>query len=242
EQVRKKAVKALGDVGLLEGLERLKTLALRPAGSGEAEVDSLRNMGHRFSIVGLPGAEIPEMRPVSRLAIQALGKLKHPAAARFLLSQLDNPTGGSVCDYLSALGQTGQAAAAVPKLMRFVEDERKAAELPGGQTLNIGGGLIMGRVVVNQVVRVNGQDVSAGDPSKITAGDVALSAVLALTQQKPSDYGMQDLPGGNMVTINGNEPLQGLETKCFGDEKARKEAVSRIKRWYETWPDKPKEE
>jgi len=232
EQVRKKAVKALGDTGCLEGLERLKTLALRSAGSAADAAGQFAMQ--RVVMGGMAGAggETPETRPIPRLAIQAIGKIKHPSAAGFLLTQLENPAGGSVSDYLSALGQTGQATQAVPKLMRYAEDERKVSDLGSQQQrINVaGGGVVVGQVRMS----VAGQEVP-----QLLVGDVALSAVLGLTKQNPNDYGMQDIPSGGMIVMFRDNPLQGLETKCFSDDKARREAIGKLKRWYETWADQP---
>jgi len=237
EQVSKKAVKALGDTGRREGLERLKTLALSTASRVPANSSGAFGM-QRVAFGGMAGAgdAAPETRPISRLAIQAIGKIKQPGAANFLLSQLDNPTGGGVSDYLSALGQTGQAAAAVPKLVRYVEDGRKVADLNTAQQ-RIGGAGAGGIAISSVTMTVNGQEVP-----QLKVGDVALTAVLALTKQNPGDYGMSDMPAGAMIMMFGDNPLQGIETKCFTNDQARREAIGKLKHWYETWSEKPETE
>jgi hypothetical protein len=181
----------------------------------------------------------PETLSIQRLAIQAIGKIKAPGAVKFLLEQLDNPGGSNIADCLSALGETGKAAQVVPKLMRLVADDRKVADLGAGMGQKfVGAGVVIGQARI----QVNSQDVSRAEASQLTVGDVALSAVLVLTNQNPATYGMQDLPAtANVVRFAGENPLQGLEAKCFKDDKAREEGIKKIREWYETWPQKPKQ-
>jgi hypothetical protein len=176
--------------------------------------------------------EIPEVKTAAQLAWIAVGKLKTPEAATFLIEKMKASTGAPHLDLIAALGSTKQDKLAVPALMEYVENATSVME--AGRAAQAAGGV---RIQSSIQMNINGKTF---DPGKIQVGDFVLSTILDLTGQDPANYGMENMPNNVNMMMTGQFGMTGFnpgdyDLKSFPDDAARKKAREQLKAWFPEW-------
>ena len=239
--VRNHAVHALGLTGNVKALPCLKQWVECPD-SGPKEENQLPGGIGRMRMIAINGIGGDkdtgiETRPVSEVAVESIGKIKHADAARFLIEGLDASKGARFQDYLKALEETGQTDAAVTALLPKLSDTK---ELDTAQPI---GTRLMARLA-NNTAQIQ--------PS--TVGDAAFLSILRMTDQKPEDYGIEPAkkqkgraafrqeikivavgggPGQVFIGGPGQDRIAGNKAEpLFPNEEARATAIEKLKAWW----------
>lgn len=228
-QVKRLAVKMLGKLRNVKALPRLQELVAEKekAATGPGGV---KNIAMRTFVSGNGVNALDEMdgRPVSQIAIESIGMLEHPEAAKFLAMGLGNPQGGTVTDYIRALGKSEQPFTAVPALMLFTRDNRKLSGL-SIPALGAGGN---GQVQV----RIAGMEKVWGGKQPATVGDLAIDEVLTLSEQDDADYGLKEPAGRHFRVLSAvGGFLSNVNAKTFESDEARQKAIRKLEAWYADW-------
>lgn len=230
--VRKSAARALGMTGKVAALPRLKQLALTKENLPADDAFGQASKMVSFSGTTPNADRMDDFKSIQQIAVEAIGLLQHPDAAKFLAEHLNNPVGTTVAVYIQALGRTAQHFIAVPALISWIDDDRKLSEL--GQNRRVAGLKDTGA----RYIKMNG--LLIGTDSKATVGDLAFSTLVTMTGQENEAYGLESLPekaeGTSIHTFsfNGNSGA-GVDSKTFSSKQVRQSAVGKLKTWYESW-------